>query len=143
MGFSIGILVWIALMVLGMGSFGLAFLDLASALIVIFPSVIVAITATSFATARKSFAIVFSRAKPANGSEARGALVFFRFLGNGALLAGALGTIIGVVIMLQNLDDLSTIGPPLAMAILTIFYGLIVKFFAAAAESRVKFKSIS
>jgi len=39
------------------------------------------------------------------------------------LLAGAMGTIIGQVQMLQNLSDPSTIGPALAVSLLTLFYG--------------------
>ena len=36
---------------------------------------------------------------------------------------GMMGTLLGLILMLQNLDDPSTIGPAMAVAILTTFYG--------------------
>jgi chemotaxis protein MotA len=39
---------------------------------------------------------------------------------------GLLGTVIGLVYMLSNLKDPSTIGQGLALALLTTFYGLII-----------------
>ena len=41
---------------------------------------------------------------------------------------GAIGTIIGLVIMLKNMDDPAAIGPGMAIAILTILYGFILAF---------------
>jgi len=39
---------------------------------------------------------------------------------------GMIGTLIGLVILLQNLSDPSTIGPAMAVAIITTFYGSII-----------------
>ena len=39
---------------------------------------------------------------------------------------GMIGTLIGLVQMLQNLDDPSTIGPSMAVALLTTFYGAVM-----------------
>lgn len=39
---------------------------------------------------------------------------------------GMIGTLIGLVIMLKNLDDPSSIGPSMATALLTTFYGSVV-----------------
>ena len=36
---------------------------------------------------------------------------------------GMMGTLVGLILMLQNLDDPTTIGPAMAVAILTTFYG--------------------
>lgn len=44
------------------------------------------------------------------------------------ILASAIGMIIGIVQMLQNLSDPATIGPSIAVALLTVFYGF---FFCA------------
>lgn len=43
-----------------------------------------------------------------------------------AVAAGTIGTVIGLVNMLQNLDDPSAIGPAMAVALLTLFYGLLL-----------------
>jgi chemotaxis protein MotA len=39
---------------------------------------------------------------------------------------GMLGTLMGLVLMLRNLSDPSTIGPAMALALITTFYGVIV-----------------
>ena len=40
--------------------------------------------------------------------------------------SGLLGTLIGLVNMLQNLDDPTAIGPAMAVALLTLFYGVLL-----------------
>ncbi|MFQ5430901.1 MAG: motility protein A [Nitrospinota bacterium] len=39
---------------------------------------------------------------------------------------GMLGTLIGLVLMLQSMDDPSTIGPAMSLALITTFYGALV-----------------
>ncbi|GMT41747.1 MAG: chemotaxis protein MotA [bacterium] len=39
---------------------------------------------------------------------------------------GMLGTLIGLVLMLQNMDDPSSIGPAMALALITTFYGALL-----------------
>ena len=39
---------------------------------------------------------------------------------------GMIGTLIGLVIMLQNLEDTSAIGPAMAIALITTFYGAVL-----------------
>ena len=47
-------------------------------------------------------------------------------MGDFAVASGLMGTVIGLVNMLANLDDPSAIGPAMAVALLTIFYGVII-----------------
>ena len=49
----------------------------------------------------------------------------FQTLGGFAPAMGLIGTLVGLVQMLQSLDDPSTIGPAMAVALLTTFYGAI------------------
>ena len=42
--------------------------------------------------------------------------------------SGFIGTMIGFVIILKNLDDIGAIGPGLALAIITVFYGLVLGY---------------
>jgi len=42
---------------------------------------------------------------------------------------GMMGTIIGLVLMLKNLNDQYAIGPNMAIALITTFYGLILAYF--------------
>ncbi len=52
----------------------------------------------------------------------------FKFMGASAPAMGMIGTLIGLVQMLMALDDPSTIGPSMAIALLTTFYGAILAF---------------
>ena len=52
----------------------------------------------------------------------------FKFMSATAPSMGLIGTIIGLVQMLQNLDDPDSIGPAMAVALLTTLYGAILAF---------------
>ncbi len=52
----------------------------------------------------------------------------FSFAGANAPAMGMVGTLIGLVQMLQALDDPSAIGPAMAVALLTTFYGAVMAF---------------
>lgn len=52
----------------------------------------------------------------------------FRFMKDTAPSMGMIGTLIGLVQMLQTLDDPSAIGPAMAVALLTTMYGAIIAF---------------
>ena len=69
--------------------------------------------------------------------QAQKAHYFFSTLANRSLAGGMVGTLIGLVNMLQNLDDPSAIGPAMAVALLCPFYGTLageVIFRSAAAD---------
>jgi chemotaxis protein MotA len=51
-----------------------------------------------------------------------------KFLAATAPAMGMIGTLIGLVQMLQTLDDPSKIGPAMAVALLTTFYGAVLAF---------------
>ncbi|GAU07973.1 motility protein A [Desulfoplanes formicivorans] len=50
----------------------------------------------------------------------------FKSMGTMAPAFGMIGTLVGLVNMLQNLDDPSSIGPAMAVALLTTFYGAVL-----------------
>ncbi|EQC45637.1 motility protein A [Bacteriovorax sp. Seq25_V] len=55
---------------------------------------------------------------------------------------GMIGTLIGLVQMLQNLSDPSAIGPAMAVALLTTFYGAIIaNVFCNPIKNKIKFRS--
>lgn len=67
----------------------------------------------------------------------------FRFMGSTAPAMGLVGTLIGLVQMLKTLDDPSSIGPAMAVALLTTLYGAILAFvffnpIASKLEARTK-----
>lgn len=52
----------------------------------------------------------------------------FRFMASTAPAMGMIGTLIGLVQMLQSMDDPSSIGPAMAVALLTTLYGAVLAF---------------
>ena len=52
----------------------------------------------------------------------------FKFMGATAPAMGMIGTLIGLVQMLRSLNDPSSIGPAMAVALLTTFYGAVLAF---------------
>lgn len=52
----------------------------------------------------------------------------FKFMGSTAPAMGMIGTLIGLVQMLLNMSDPSMIGPAMAVALLTTFYGAVLAF---------------
>ena len=52
----------------------------------------------------------------------------FRFMGSTAPAMGMVGTLIGLVQMLQTMDNPDSIGPAMAVALLTTLYGAVLAF---------------
>jgi len=52
----------------------------------------------------------------------------FKFMGSTAPAMGMIGTLIGLVQMLLNMSDPAMIGPAMAVALLTTFYGAVLAF---------------
>jgi chemotaxis protein MotA len=72
-----------------------------------------------------------------------------RFFGQAGLYApafGMVGTLIGLIQMLQNLNDPASIGPAMAVAMITTFYGALLAnliFLPAAAKVRAQTASVA
>lgn len=66
----------------------------------------------------------------------------FASLGSFGPAFGMIGTLIGLVAMLKNLDDPSSIGPSMAVALLTTFYGsVLANLFFLPMETKLGIKS--
>ncbi len=55
----------------------------------------------------------------------------FRAIGEAAPAFGMIGTVVGLVQMLSKMDDPSTIGPAMAVALLTTLYGALIAYVIA------------
>ncbi len=63
-------------------------------------------------------------------------------IGDAAPAFGMIGTLIGLVIMLANMEDVSSLGPAMAVAILTTLYGaLIANIFAMPIAKKLEVRS--
>jgi chemotaxis protein MotA len=66
----------------------------------------------------------------------------FQTMGSVAPAIGLLGTLIGLIQMLQHMDDASSIGPSMAIALLTTFYGaLIANLFCLPLAGKLRSRS--
>lgn len=73
--------------------------------------------------------------------HARGKALFDN-IGKYAPAFGMIGTLIGLVIMLQNMDDPAALGPAMAVALITTFYGsLIANLFAMPLADKLAVRS--
>ena len=57
-------------------------------------------------------------------------------MGVTAILAGAIGAMIGSVIILGSLSDKSALGPAFAIALLTLLYGLLIFLFTTLLSTK-------
>ena len=110
----------VELILIGLGlNLGATIIDVPSAIITLGGAF--ALLLVSGANIGAMFKGVFSSAATAG---ARG----WELCGIYALIAGAIGTLIGLVIMLKNMDDPAAIGPGMALSMLTSFYGFVLAF---------------
>ncbi len=66
----------------------------------------------------------------------------FDNMGKYAPAFGMIGTLIGLVVMLQNMSDAASLGPAMAVALLTTFYGsLIANLFALPIADKLSLRS--
>jgi chemotaxis protein MotA len=73
--------------------------------------------------------------------HARGKALFDN-IGKYAPAFGMIGTLIGLVIMLQNMEDPGALGPAMAVALITTFYGsLIANLFAMPLADKLAVRS--
>lgn len=115
----------------------LYFIDIPSLLIVLPPAVFFGIAATSTDAFKLSFKITFTKTRNITEREAKEVSRYLVVVGDSALLLGLFGTLIGAVIILQNLDDPSALGPATAIMIITAFYGLLFKILCYVADQKV------
>ena len=72
----------------------------------------------------------------------RGKIGFWENLGAMGPAWGMIGTLIGLVNMLQNMDDPSSIGPSMAVALLTTLYGsLLANWICAPVAAKLKLRN--
>ncbi|MBQ31781.1 MAG: hypothetical protein CL923_04390 [Deltaproteobacteria bacterium] len=114
------------------------FIDAPSLIIIVFPAVLFGVAATSWKAFARSWTLPLGSLKKVSLQDARSTSRCLQVLGNTALLMGIFGTLIGVILILQTLDDLSALAPASAIASITLFYGTLFKLLAYVADQRVR-----
>ncbi len=116
------------------GSFS-AFISLPSLLIVISGMCCFSLAHHSFSDIKQAFQHALSDSASPNLQKDLSVIATVRKTTYGS---GIAGTLIGLIQMLQNLDDPSRIGPAMAVAILTAFYSvLLVEFLIDPMANRI------
>ena len=114
------------------------FIDLPSIIIVVIPTLGLAIGNFSWKTYKKTWSIPFGNPVNFDKSKLIETHKCVNYMGNMFVIMGLVGNLIGVVLLLQNLDDPKMVGPAAAIAIMTLFYSVILKGFCMHRASKIE-----
>ena len=117
---------------------GFYFIDLPSLLIILPVAIFFGISATSWRSYGRCWTYTLGGAKLVSISEANSVVRCLKVMGDVSMLMGILGTILGTVILLQNLQQITDIGPSIAVAAVTLIYGTFFKLLCYVAEQRLR-----
>ena len=114
-------------------------MDMGSLLVVLVPTIVFAIGAYSWDTYVKTWSIPFGNTENNEQSELVEVNKCLNSMGNMSVVMGIVGSFVGFIILLQNLQNIGTNwGPPLAVAVITFFYGFLFKALFMFASSKVE-----
>ena len=117
----------------------LRFVDLPSLIIVLGPTIVFAIGSYSWGTYVKTFSIPFGNPEINEQSELVEVNKCLNSMGNMSVVMGIIGTFIGFILILQNLQNIGdNWGPPLAIAVISFYYGFLFKLLFMFASSKVE-----
>ena len=114
------------------------FLDLPSLIIVVIPTLGLAIGNFSWKTYKKTWSIPFGNPENYEQSELIETHKCVNYMGNMFVIMGLIGSLIGVVLILQNIDEPKMVAPAAAIAIMTLFYSVILKGFCMHRASKIE-----
>ena len=114
------------------------FIDLPSLLIVVIPTLGLAIGNFSWKTYKKTWSIPFGNPENYEQSELIETHKCVNYMGNMFVIMGLIGSLIGVVLILQNIDEPKMVAPAAAIAIMTLFYSVILKGFCMHRASKIE-----
>ena len=114
------------------------FLDLPSLVIVLVPTIVFAIGAYSWETYGKTWSIPFGNPENCEQSELVEVNKCLNFMGNMSVVMGIIGTFIGVILLLNFLQQGVDISRAIAIAVISLFYGILFKALFMFASSKVE-----
>jgi len=114
------------------------FLDIGSLVVVAVPTIAFAIGAYSWGTYVKTWSIPFGNPENNDQSELVEVNKCLNFLGNMSVVMGIIGTFIGVILLLNFLQQGVDLSRAIAIAVVTLFYGFLFKALCMFASSKVE-----
>ena len=128
---------------LAMGGSVSTFLDLPSLIIVVVVGFAFSIAAHGAGPVFSALAVGFG-SSAAEGEDIEFFAIVLQTLRSSLCAAGAVGFLIGLIQMLQNMSDPATIGPAMAVACLTVFYAVVFsELVVAPMVNRLRLRSES
>lgn len=144
--YLISVIVFVVLLLLGIsfdflalsfsGSSLAYFVDLPSLILTVIPALLFAVAGTSWNTAGAAMRNAFRAQVTGRPRELEAHNRFFEIFGSMALTVGAIATVVGFILLFQNITDLTALYPASAVALVTLLYGLILKVLCQAARWR-------
>lgn len=116
----------------------LHFWDTPSLIIVLVPTIVFAIGAYSWDTYVKTWSIPFGKPENCEQSELVEVNKCLNSMGNMSVVMGIIGTFLGVILLLNYLQQEIDIAPAIAIAVVTLFYGFLFKALFMFASSKVE-----
>ena len=116
----------------------LHFWDTPSLIIVLVPTIVFAIGAYSWETYAKTWSIPFGKPENCEQSELVEVNKCLNSMGNMSVVMGIIGTFLGVILLLNYLQQEVDIAPAIAIAVVTLFYGFLFKALFMFASSKVE-----
>ena len=116
----------------------LHFWDTPSLIIVLGPTIVFAIGAYSWDTYVKTCSIPYGNPENSEQSELVEVNKCLNFMGNMSVVMGIIGTFLGVILLLNYLQQEVDIAPAIAIAVVTLFYGFLFKALFMFASSKVE-----
>lgn len=113
-----------------------SFVDIVSVGFVLVPVVAFAVAALGWPGLRGSLRAAFDPAGA--GRNAPAAAAALRYFGELSAMLGVVGTLVGLVLTLQDLADPRAPGPALAVAILPFVYGIVLWLLCQAGAHRIE-----
>ena len=113
-------------------------LDIGSLVIVLVPTIVFAIGAYSWETYGKTWSIPFGNPENCEQSELVEVNKCLNFMGNMSVVMGIIGTFIGVILLLNFLQQGVDISRAIAIAVISLFYGILFKALFMFAASKVE-----
>lgn len=116
-------------------------LDIPSLIIVVLPTIYYTISVHGWKSYGNSWRALLGSVKNIDKSQLEPTKLCLRDLGNLSLIWGILGTFVGVILMLREMESVlsqDTLFPAVAISLITLFYGIILYMLCLVSKSRIE-----
>ncbi len=116
-------------------------LDIPSLIIVVLPTIYYAISVHGWKSYGNSWRALLGSVKNIDKSQLEPTKLCLRDLGNLSLIWGILGTFVGAILLLREMESFlsrDTLFPAVAISLITLFYGIILYMLCLVSKSRIE-----